>query len=126
LQRQRLVLQHPIDDDLAGGLGIETMLRHEIAAVRDDSVGILHHFEMLVLILAMYSHAFADDIQEVDNTEWPVAFVGAKLAMIGVVNRSQSIDIRRARRFQLIELQLPLVGRKQSEIDTLQPDGRLS
>src|SRR5262249_53772040 len=80
-QGQRLIFQHPLDDDLAGGLGIEAMLSHEIAAVRNDGVGILHHFEMLVRILAIDSHAFAHDVQEIDNAERPVAFVGAKFAM---------------------------------------------
>src|SRR5262249_3768650 len=57
--------------------------------------------------------------------ERPVAFVGAQLTMIGVVDGGERIDAGSARRLQLVALQLTLVGRKNAEVHALQPDRRL-
>jgi hypothetical protein len=51
--------------------------RDQIAAFRDDLVGILHDLELLVAVLPMQSHALADHFEDVDDAERPVALVRA-------------------------------------------------
>src|SRR5215510_7051711 len=45
--------------------------------------------------------------------------------MIGVIDRDQRIDTGGLRRLEFVELQLALVGREHTEIDTLQANGWL-
>ena len=43
----------------------------------DDLVGILHDLELFVAIPALQPHAGADEFEQIDDTERPVAFVRA-------------------------------------------------
>ena len=71
----------------------------QVSAFRDDLVGILRDLELLVAVVLMQPHALADDFEDIDDTEWPVALVRAKLAMIRMINRNQRIDTRIAGHF---------------------------
>src|SRR5258708_40067518 len=101
------------------------MLCDQIAAFRDDLVGILHELELFVAILPLQSHALADHFEDVYDTERPVAFVRAQLAMIGMIDRNQGIDAGVARRLELVKLQLALERGQYADIDALQADRRL-
>ncbi|HET6839115.1 MAG TPA: hypothetical protein VFH41_05205, partial [Bradyrhizobium sp.] len=49
-QRKRLIAEHRLDDD-ASVAGVERVFVDEVAAFRDDPVGILHDLELLEAIL---------------------------------------------------------------------------
>ena len=68
------------------------MLRDQVAAFGHDLVSILHNLELLVTILLMEPHTLADHFEDVNYTEWPVAFVSAQFAMIGMIDRNQCSD----------------------------------
>src|SRR5690348_13664411 len=87
-QRQRLVRQHGLGDDAAGFLDIELVARDEIAAIRDDRVGVLHQLQALVNVVLVQPHALADDLENVEDTERPFALMRAKLAMVRVIDRN--------------------------------------
>ena len=125
LQGQRLVAQQHLDDNVASIASVKRVLCDQVAAFRDDLVGILHDLELLVAVVLMQPHALADDFEDIDDTEWPVALVRAQLAMIGMIDRNQRIDTRVARRLELVELQLALERGKYADIDALQADRRL-
>ena len=103
-----MLAEHRLDDDVASLPGIERMQRDQIAAFRNDLVGILHELEVLVSIVPLQPHAFADDFEEVDNAKRPVTLMCAQLAMIGMIDCNQRVNARVARRFKLIELKLAL------------------
>src|SRR5262249_9313728 len=100
-QWQRLVAEHAFDDDLAGLILVEARPRDEIAAIGEDRVGVLHELEPLVLILAVEPHARTDDLEQVDDPERPVALVRAELAVIGMIDRHERVDLRVASGFEL-------------------------
>src|SRR5260370_15628607 len=100
------------------------MQRDQIAAFGNDLVGILHELELLVTIVPVQLHALADDFEEVDNANRPVALMCAQLAMIGMIDCNQRIDARVARRLKLIELKLALERGKYAQIDALQSGRR--
>ena len=77
------------------------MLRDQILAFGDDLVGILHQLELFVAVLPAQPHALADDFEDVDDAKRPVAFMRAQFAMIGVIDRDQSVDAGRLRRLEL-------------------------
>ena len=93
----------------------------QIPAFGDDEVDVLQDFELLVFIRIGDAHAGADHLEEIDDDERPVAFVGAKLAVIGVVDRDQRIDAGVAGR--LAELQIALVVGQGPQRVAHQPDG---
>jgi hypothetical protein len=77
------------------------------------------------MIVPVQSHAFADEFENVDDAERPVALVRAELAMLGMVDRHQRVNAGIARRLKFPELQLALIRRKDAEAETLQADRRL-
>src|SRR5258708_4022336 len=91
IQRQRLVAEHGLDDDVAGFVGIERVLRDQVAAFGNDLVGVLHHLEVLVAIFPLQSHALTDDFENVDDAERPVALVRAEFARLGMIDRTESV-----------------------------------
>ena len=80
LQRKRLVAEHGLDDDVAGGGLVERVPVDQVAAFGDDLIGVLHDLELLVAIMPMQPHALADHFEDVDDAERPVALVGAQIA----------------------------------------------
>ena len=120
LQWQRLVAQHPIDDHLARGVEIDAVALHQVGRVGDDRIDILLDLEILVMILLAEAHAFADDLENVDDLERPVAFVRAQLAVIGMIDRHQRVDPSGARGFELLQLQLKeLEAARSAGVDAL-------
>src|SRR5215207_7289641 len=101
------------------------MLRDQVAAFEHDLVSILYNLELLVTILLMEPHTLADHFEHVNYMEWPVAFVSAQFAMIGMIDRNQCIDARVARRLEFVKLQLAFERGKHADIDALQADCRL-
>ena len=81
-------------------------MRGQIGGVGQDRVDILLDLEPFVLVVVLEAHAGANDFKGVENLERPVALVGTKLAVIGVIDRDQRIDTGRPRRFELAQLQL--------------------
>ena len=100
------------------------MLFDQRAAFRDDHVGVLHDLQLLEAVGLVQPHAVADNLQNIDDMERPVALVGAQFAVIGVIDRHQRVDAGVARRLEFRQLQLPLVGRQRAETDALQSDSR--
>jgi hypothetical protein len=78
------------------------MLSDQVAAFGHDLVSILHNLELLVTILLMEPHTLADHFEDVNYTEWPVAFASAQFAMIGMIDRNQCINARVARRLEFV------------------------
>ena len=58
------------------------MLCDQVAAISDNLVGILHDLQLLVAIVPMQPHAFADDFEDIDDPERPISLMRAQLAMI--------------------------------------------
>src|SRR5581483_10705033 len=98
----------------------------QISALGDDLVGILHHLEFLVAIMAVQAHATAHDLQQIEDFERPVALMRAELAMFGMIDSHERIDASLARGLKLVELELPLEFGQDAETETLQPHGRLA
>src|SRR5271155_5982960 len=57
LQRQGLVGEHSLDDDVARFGGIDRVMGEQVGAVGDDLIGVLHHLQFLVAVVALQSHA---------------------------------------------------------------------
>ena len=104
---------------------IKRVLCDQIAAVCHDLVGILHNFKLLVAIVPMQPHAFANDFKDIQDLEWPIALMRAQFAMIGMINGNQRVDTRFAGRLEFPKLQLALERGKYSDIDALQAHRRL-
>src|SRR4029078_5244989 len=121
-QRKGLIAEHRLDYDVAGHWGIDRVLREKVAALGDDLIGILHDLELFEAVVLAQSHALADDFEDVDDAERPVALVRAQFAMIGMIDLDESGDARGTRGLKLIELQLALEVGKHAKIDTLQAD----
>src|SRR5258706_7893432 len=124
-QGEWLVAKHPFNNDVASLSRIECMPSDQVAAFGDNLIGILHDLELLATILPVQPHALADHFQDVDDTERSVAFVRAELAMIGMIDRNQSIDGRVACCLELVKLQLALERGKHADTGALQADCRL-
>ena len=101
------------------------MCRHHVAALGQDQIGILGDLELFVAIMLGEPHAGADDFQDIEDLERPIALVCAELAVIRMIDRDQRIDPGRARRLKLGKLQLALVLGQHGEVDALQAHGRL-
>ncbi len=69
--------------------------------------------------MAVKPHAQTNNLEDVDDTKWPVTLVCTELAIIGMVNCDQGIDMGSARGFELLELQLTLIGREHAKVDAL-------
>ena len=70
-------------------------------------------------------HTLADDFENIDDPKWPIAFMRAQFAMIGMIDSDQRVHVRIRRRLKFVPLQLALERRKNPDIDTLQADRRL-
>ena len=98
---------------------IERVLFDQQAAFRDDQIGVLHDLELLEAIGLVQPQAVADNLQDIDDTERPVALMGAQLAVIAVIDRHQRVNAGVACGLELGQLQLALVGRQRAETDAL-------
>ena len=114
-----MVAEHRLDYDVASRFGVDRVLRDKVAAFGDDLIGILHDLELFEAVVLVQSHTLAYDFEDVDDAERPVALVRAQLAMIGMIDRDESVDACVARGLKFIELQLALEGGKHAEIDAL-------
>ena len=111
LQRQRLITKHAADDHSACGVEIDAVPRDEVRRITDDRVDVLLDLHGLVVVVLVQPHAGTDDIEDIENPERPIAFMRAQLAMVGVVDRDQSVDACLCGQLQLFQLQLLLVTR---------------
>ena len=125
LQGKGLVAEHRLDYDAASRFGVYRVSRDKVAAFGNDLIGILHNLELFKAVILVQPHTLADDFEDVDDTEWPVALVRAQLAMIGMIDRDECVDACVARGVKLVELQLALEDGKHTEINALQADRRL-
>src|SRR5262249_19511598 len=75
--------------------------------------------------MPVQSHAQTNKLKDVNNTERAVALVCTQLAMIGMVNCDQGIDMGIARGLKLLELQLALIGWKHTKVYALQTNSGL-
>jgi len=114
-----LVAEHRLNYDVASRFGVDRVLHNKVAAFGDDLVGILHDLELFEAVVLVQPNTLADDFEDVDDAERPVALVRAQLAMIGMIDRDESVDACVARGLKFIELQLALEGGKHAEIDAL-------
>src|SRR5580704_16648478 len=60
-QRRRLLGQHCLDGN-SGRHRIEIVLLHQIIAIGEDRIGILHHLQPFVVVLEVHTHTGADDL----------------------------------------------------------------
>ena len=81
-----MVLDHRLDHYAASGPSVDSMLGNQVTASRDDEVSVLHHLQLFEAIGAVQPHAFADDLEDIDDSEWPIALMGAQFAMIGMID----------------------------------------
>src|SRR5258708_2595327 len=77
LQGKRLVAKQHLDHHVTRIVGIKRVLCDQVATVSDDLVGVLHDLELLVAIVPMQPHAFANHFKDIYDAEWPVALVRA-------------------------------------------------
>ena len=125
LQGKRLVAKQHLDHHVTRIAGVKRVLCDQVATVSDDLVGVLHDLELLVAIVPMQPHAFADHFKDIDDAEWPVALVRAQFAMIGMIYRNQCINACIARRLEFHKLQFALELWEYANIHALQPHRRL-
>lgn len=125
-ERQRLLVKHRLDHHVPRQRWIDAAGGDQVLAVGHDGVGVLHDLEPLEVVGVMQPHASADDLQDIDDAERPVALMRAKLAVIDVIDHGQRIDAGCSRSFQLGEMERPLVVRKGIERIAHQADGRLA
>ena len=125
LQGKRLVAKQHLDHHVTRIAGIKRVLCDQVATVGDDLVGILHDFDLLVAIVPMQPHAFADHFKDIYDAERPIALVRAQFAMIGMINRNQRINTRIARHLKFSQLQFALEFWKYTNIHALQTHCRL-
>ncbi len=59
------------------------------ADIGQDGVDVLHQLQPLEQVGARQPHALADQFEEIDHLERPVAFVAAQLAMAGVIDAGE-------------------------------------
>ena len=123
-ERRRLLVEHRLDSQ-PRGFQIEAVLCHQVAAIGQDGVGVLHHLQPLEAVVVVQPHAEADDLVHVHDAERPVALVRAQFAVIGMIDRDQRVDARRGRRRKLVLLQFAAVGRQHADAVGLQGDRRL-
>src|SRR5215467_8178010 len=123
-QRERLLVEHGLNRRACRVLP-DAMLRKQIVSLREDQIGVLQLLESLEAILLAQSHAFADELQKIDDPERKVALVSAQLAMIGVIDRDQGVDLRVACGRELVELELALVLGQGAQVIAHEADRRL-
>ena len=80
-QRQRLIAEHRVDHNVPRDIGIERVGPDHVAALGQDQIGILRDLELFVAIMLGEAHAGADEFQDIDDPERPIALVGAELAV---------------------------------------------
>src|SRR5262249_49981465 len=85
LQWQRLVVQH-CPDGRPGGLLRNAMMGEEIVTFGHDEIDILEKLQPLVMVRIGDAHAGADHFKHIDDLEWPIALMGAQLAVIDVID----------------------------------------
>ena len=68
-QRKRLVRDHSFDDYVACFFWIKPVLRDEIVTLAYNSVDILRHLQVFIAVFVAETHAFADDLENIDDAE---------------------------------------------------------
>ena len=101
---QRLLVQHRLNHDIARYGGIDPIGRDHVPAVGYDGVGVLHDLEPLEMVVVVQAHAGADNVENIDDPERPVALMRAQFPMIDVVDRNQRVNAGRLRGFQFGKL----------------------
>jgi len=102
------------------------MRRGKVGAVSDDRIDILLQLEPLVAV-RMDNPMLAPTISSnIEHLERPVALVRTQLAMIGVIHATSASTPVVARRLELVELQLALVGGQRAQVVAHQADGGLA
>ncbi len=96
-QRHRLLIEHRLDRG-PRRFAVEAVALHEVLAVGEDQVGVLHQLQPLEGVFVVQPHAQADHFVQIQNLERKVALVGAELAVVGVVERDQRVDVGLPRR----------------------------
>ncbi len=76
LQWQWLITKHATDDSTCG-VEIDAVPDDKIRRITDDGVDVLLDLDRLVDVVLMQPHAGANDIEDVENTERPIAFMRA-------------------------------------------------
>lgn len=74
-QAQWRLAQKRVLDHRPCCLAINTMADEHVLAVIKDEIGILLHLQPLEMIATFQSHASTDDIQDVNDSEGPIALV---------------------------------------------------
>ena len=77
MQRQWLITKHATDDHSACGVEIDAVPRDKIRRITNDRVDVLLDLHRLVVVVLMQPHAGTDDIEDIENTERPIAFMRA-------------------------------------------------
>ena len=91
---------------------VEAVAFHKVLAIGKDGVGVLHQLQPLEAVFVVQAHAQADDLVQIENLERKVALVGAELAVVGVVERDQRVDMGRFGGLELGFLQRAAMGRQ--------------
>jgi len=102
-QRQWLLVKHRLHH-FARYVRIDPVGRNHILAVRDDRIGVLHDLQPFEMVVVVETHAGAHNVENIDNSERPVALMRAQFAMVHVIDRDQRIDAGRLRRLQFAKL----------------------
>ena len=110
-QRRRLLIEHRLDRR-PRRCAVEAVALHQVLAIGEDGVGVLHQLQPLEAVFVVQAHAQADDLVQIENLERKVALVGAELAVVGVVERDQRVDMGRLGGLELGFLQRAAMGRQ--------------
>ena len=91
----------------------------------ENGIDVLGQLQHLVVIGIGDAHAGADQLQDVEHLEGPVALMRAQLAVIDVIDRDQRVDAGVARRLKFRKLQLLFVLGQRPQCVAHQADRRL-
>src|SRR5689334_24462350 len=92
-ERQRLFTEHGLHHNLARQRGVKPMGGDHVPAIGDDSIRVLHNLQPLEMIFVMQAHALPDDVEDVDDLEWPVALIDRKSTRLNSSHSSISYAV---------------------------------
>src|SRR5262249_1955538 len=99
-QRQRLLVEHRLGDDLARDGGVDAVVRQQVAAVFDDGVDALPDLARLEVTGPAVPYAPPDDSTHVAEAYGPAPRVGARPAGREMIDGGKRIGAGVARRLQ--------------------------
>jgi hypothetical protein len=76
-QRQWLLVEHRFNHDFSRKHRIDAVGREHVLAVGNDGISILHDLQPLEMVVVVQTHAGADNVENIDDLEWPIALVRA-------------------------------------------------